>query len=107
MEGVAIEADETILLRGDFIYTQSKYIVVAVVNYSKVYFIVPYQTKATGLALRWNYKSIRGIKAIYKSQSFIEEFLVSEIKHTCDLIDIRRRARCVIFELRRLPPEPR
>jgi hypothetical protein len=37
----------------------------------------------------------------------MEEFLVSEMKHTCALVELIRRARCVILELRRLPPEPR
>jgi len=37
----------------------------------------------------------------------MEEFLVSEMKHTYTLVKLIRRARCVILELRRLPPEPR
>ena len=37
----------------------------------------------------------------------MEEFLVSEMKHTYALVELIRRARCVIVELRRLPPEPR
>jgi hypothetical protein len=36
----------------------------------------------------------------------MEEFLVSEMKHTCTLVELIRQARCVILELRRLPPEP-
>lgn len=39
---------------------------VTVINYSNVYIVVPYQPKAPGLALCWNYKSVRIIKMIYK-----------------------------------------
>jgi hypothetical protein len=36
----------------------------------------------------------------------MEEFIVLEMKHTYALVELSRRARCVILELRRLPPEP-
>lgn len=34
------------------------------------------------------------------------ELQVSEIKHTCALVEMSRRERCSKVELRRLPPEP-
>ena len=47
------------------------------------------------------------LKRFTIKKCLIDEFLVSEIKHTCALVDVSRRVRCTIFGLRRLPPEPR
>jgi hypothetical protein len=45
--------------------------VVAVIYYgNNVYFIVPNQPKAPGLALRSNYKSIKSVETIHKRSSF-------------------------------------
>jgi hypothetical protein len=51
-------------------------------------------------------KPSEALNLLISERRDIEEFFVSEIKHTCVLVDERRWARCVILELRRDPPDP-
>jgi hypothetical protein len=67
---VTIYVEKTKLLQAKFIYAHSYDEVVAVVYYSDVYLIVPDKPKATRLALRWNYKCIKGVETIHKRSCF-------------------------------------
>jgi len=51
-------------------------------------------------------KALATLNLLIMESLEIEEFFVSEIKHTCVLVEDSRRARCSILELRRDPPDP-